>query len=105
MISHGIVRASLRKHIILILIDRELQHIKKALIQNQYPKSLINSRIEVQKIRTATSRPPKNVNDFTKRIILPYTGRVTSEIANTLLCLYSLNVNSNLSGFCPMLII
>ena len=35
-------------------------------------------------MRTATSQPSKDDNDCTKRIILPYTGRVTSEIANTI---------------------
>jgi len=35
-------------------------------------------------MRTATSQPSKDDNDCTKRIILSYTGRVTSEIANTI---------------------
>jgi len=66
------------------LIDRELQHTKKALVRNQCPTSLINSRIKVKKLRTATSQPSKDDNDCTKRINLPYTRRVTSEMANTI---------------------
>ena len=62
-------------------IEEELHHITKALHRNCYPVKIIKSRIEHHK---SCINNPKQVKDdeFIKRIVLPYTGRVTTQVAN-----------------------
>ena len=60
-------------------LNAELDHITTALKNNGYPIQSIHSRIEFHRSNQTT--PNRTGDEFTKRIILPYTGRMTSQIA------------------------
>jgi len=62
-------------------LQGELEHIRDALVRNGYPKRMIESRVDYHKTRSHSSIPNQR-DDMTKRIVLPYTGRVTTEIAH-----------------------
>jgi len=60
-------------------LDSELNHIKMALKKNGYPIQSICSKIEYHSHNQNLPRQPKD--EFVKRIVLPYTGRMASQIA------------------------
>ncbi len=63
-------------------LDNELLLTKQILIENGYPPQFINNRL--QKVKFKIQYPiPKN-NEPKKRIILPWSGEVTSKIAHFL---------------------
>jgi len=63
-------------------LNGELEHITLALTRNGYPKQMIDSRIDYHKYKPLSIPKISKENDMPKRLVLPYTGRITMEIAH-----------------------
>jgi hypothetical protein len=63
-------------------LKEELEFTTEILIKNDYPKSLLDKRLKNVKFKCANPIP-KN-NNMEKRIILPWSGEVTTKIAHFL---------------------
>jgi len=67
-------------------LSTELKHISNALRSNGYPLATIESRIEFHKNRQdiAIDTCVAKDDNIIKRVVLPFTGRTTSQIASTI---------------------
>jgi hypothetical protein len=62
-------------------LDEEINHVKNSLINNGYPSSLIDHRVNIMRMKILNNN---NIKDDKSRMIMPYMGPVTHHLTTYL---------------------